>query len=269
MSSSKVGTILQSHGLCFPKAVHPPLNICSHHSSLCFFFFHCPHLSGIHLLSSSTHSSFLNSLLASASAPPQSGVHTWDKASFIQCRSDQVAPPLLCCSGLAGQSKMTLMTLPVLAASYTRSCHFSPAPSPPLLPTLCSAMLKLNNHAVLVLKSAIHSHVLSSRLASPNVWPVTASQYPCSKFVVSRFSRVKLFATPWTVAHQVPLSMEFSRQEYWSGLPFPSPGDLPKPGTEQCLLHCRQILYHLSHRETQGVNTPINQLITGLLNAHS
>ena len=38
--------------------------------------------------------------------------------------------------------------------------------------------------------------------------------------------------TPWTVARQVPLPMEFSRQEYWSGLPFPSPGDLPNPGTE-------------------------------------
>ena len=38
--------------------------------------------------------------------------------------------------------------------------------------------------------------------------------------------------TPWTVAHQAPLSMEFSRQEYWSGLPFPSPGDLPNSGTE-------------------------------------
>ena len=41
-----------------------------------------------------------------------------------------------------------------------------------------------------------------------------------------------LFATPWTVAHQAPLSMGFSRQEYWSGLPFPSPGDLPDPGIE-------------------------------------
>jgi len=40
------------------------------------------------------------------------------------------------------------------------------------------------------------------------------------------------FATPWTIAHQAPLSMEFSRQEYWSGLPFPSPGDLPDPGVE-------------------------------------
>ena len=37
-------------------------------------------------------------------------------------------------------------------------------------------------------------------------------------------------ATPWTVPHQTPLSVEFSRQEYWSGLPFPSPGDLPDPG---------------------------------------
>ena len=43
-------------------------------------------------------------------------------------------------------------------------------------------------------------------------------------------SRVRLFATPWTVAYQFPQSMEFSRQEYWSGLPFPSPGDLPNPG---------------------------------------
>ena len=41
-----------------------------------------------------------------------------------------------------------------------------------------------------------------------------------------------LFATPWTVARQAPLSMGFSRQEYWSGLPFPSPGDLPDPGIE-------------------------------------
>ena len=43
-------------------------------------------------------------------------------------------------------------------------------------------------------------------------------------------SRVRLFVTPWTVAYQTPLSMRFSRQEYWSGLPFPSPGDLPNPG---------------------------------------
>ena len=45
-------------------------------------------------------------------------------------------------------------------------------------------------------------------------------------------SRVQLFATLWTVAHQAPLSLGFSRQEYWSGLPFPPPGDVPDPGTE-------------------------------------
>ena len=50
--------------------------------------------------------------------------------------------------------------------------------------------------------------------------------------LLSRFSCVQLFATPWTAAYQAPLSMGFSRQEYWSGLPFPSPGDFPKPGIE-------------------------------------
>ena len=52
------------------------------------------------------------------------------------------------------------------------------------------------------------------------------------KVKVKSLSRVRLFATPWTVAHQAPLSMGFSKQEYWSGLPFPSPGDLPNPGIE-------------------------------------
>ena len=52
------------------------------------------------------------------------------------------------------------------------------------------------------------------------------------KVKVKSLSHVRLFATPWTVAHQSPPSMGFSRQEYWSGLPFPSPGDLPDPGIE-------------------------------------
>ena len=49
---------------------------------------------------------------------------------------------------------------------------------------------------------------------------------------VMSLSCVRLFVTPWTVAYQAPPSMGFSRQEYWSGLPFPSPGDLPDPGIE-------------------------------------
>ena len=50
--------------------------------------------------------------------------------------------------------------------------------------------------------------------------------------VPSVLSHVRLFIILWTVARQAPLSMEFSGQEYWSGLPFPSPGDLPDPGIE-------------------------------------
>ena len=56
-----------------------------------------------------------------------------------------------------------------------------------------------------------------------------------SRFLVKSLSRVRLFVTPWTVAYQAPPSMGFSRQERWSGLPFPAPGDLPdlgiKPGS--------------------------------------
>ena len=50
--------------------------------------------------------------------------------------------------------------------------------------------------------------------------------------MLSHFSCVQLSATPWTIARQAPLSVGFSRQEYWSGLPFPSVGDLPEPGIE-------------------------------------
>ena len=58
------------------------------------------------------------------------------------------------------------------------------------------------------------------------------------------FSHVQLFATLWTVAHQVPLSMRFSRQEFWSGLPCLPPGDLPDPGTEQVGSLPLWVLYH-------------------------
>ena len=62
-------------------------------------------------------------------------------------------------------------------------------------------------------------------LLLPGTLAILSSQH-------SSQSCVRLFATPWTVAHQAPLSVEFSRQEYWSGLPFPSTGDLPDPGIE-------------------------------------
>ena len=67
------------------------------------------------------------------------------------------------------------------------------------------------------------------------------------------FSPVCLFVTPWTVgAYHAPLSMGFSRQEYWNGLPFLSPRIFPTQGSNPGLLHCRQTLYRLSHQGSIG-----------------
>ena len=69
-----------------------------------------------------------------------------------------------------------------------------------------------------------------------------------SAYVLSHFSRVGLFVTLWTIAHQAPLSMGFSRHKYWNGLPCPPPGDLPNPGVKTMSLvsPCigRRVLYH-------------------------
>ena len=62
--------------------------------------------------------------------------------------------------------------------------------------------------------------------------------------MLSHFSHVRLLVTPWTVAHQAPLSMGFSRQEYWSGFPCPPPGIFPMLGLNPGLLLGRRILYH-------------------------
>ena len=68
---------------------------------------------------------------------------------------------------------------------------------------------------------------------------------------LSRFSCVQLCVTLWTAAHQALLSMGFCRQEYWSGLSFPSPGDLPNPGVElMSYVSCigRHVLYQLRYQ---------------------
>ena len=74
--------------------------------------------------------------------------------------------------------------------------------------------------------------------------------YALNLYNAQSWSHVQLFATPSTVACQAPLSLGFSRQEYWSGLPCPPLEDLPDPGIKRILLHllhCSQILYPLSH----------------------
>ena len=80
------------------------------------------------------------------------------------------------------------------------------------------------------------------------------------KLKLKPLSCVQLFAIPWIVAYQAPQSMGFSRQEYWSGLPFPSPGDLPNPGVEPGLLHFRQTLYCLSHQGRPYICTAIYKI---------
>ena len=69
------------------------------------------------------------------------------------------------------------------------------------------------------------------------------------------------FVTPWTVAHQAPMSMGFPKQECWSGLPFPSPGDLPAKDPDQNCISCigRWILYHQATREAPTyIKSPLN-----------
>ena len=83
--------------------------------------------------------------------------------------------------------------------------------------------------------------------------------------VLSHFSRVRLYATVWTVAHQAPLSLGFSRQEYWSGLPCPPPGDLPNPGIKTAFLMSPALADGFSTTELAGtLPTDIPQIATFL-----
>ena len=82
----------------------------------------------------------------------------------------------------------------------------------------------------------------------------------------SHFSGVRLYAALWTVACQAPLFMGFSRQEYWSRLPFPSPGDLPDQGMEPIsACNRRQILYSLNHLKSPKVNGKCGYSNTNML----
>ena len=90
------------------------------------------------------------------------------------------------------------------------------------------------NHVV----SNIWPHIITISLLAVRSKPETpinsnlVNKFLCSLLRASMLSHVQLFATPWAEAHLDSLSMEFSRQEHWSGLPFPPPGDLSDPGME-------------------------------------
>ena len=111
--------------------------------------------------------------------------------------------------------------------------------------TSCSATY-LPSHPIVSSTSGGDMHKSILLCQTPEIWGfVRAAEVKRKK--VKSLSHIRLFATPWTVAYQAPPSMGFSRQECWSGLPFPSPGDLSTQELNPGLLHCRQTLYCLSH----------------------
>ena len=113
------------------------------------------------------------------------------------------------CSGLPVPSPGALPDLEIEPGSSALQADFLPS-EPPGKPKLWKISVNSKTTALSLTNSAL---CLESLL-----------------LVCSSFSCVRLFATPWSVACQVPLSMEFSRQEHWSGLPFPTPGVLPNAG---------------------------------------
>ena len=117
--------------------------------------------------------------------------------------------------------------VPRAASPLRWGLHPVPLTAPPLCPQAsrgpCHRISLSLFQCVLNVKTPISLH---------NLYLIRGSHpQPCSSVLwVKSLSRVRFFATPWTIASQAPLSMGFSRQEYWSGLPFPSPGDLSNPG---------------------------------------
>ena len=90
-------------------------------------------------------------------------------------------------------------------------------------------------------------------------WPVFMIEW------VKLLSCVRLFATPWTVVYQAPQSTEFSRQEYWSGLPFPSPGDLPNRGMEPGSPELQADTLPSNHQGSPYISIKWMKLCEGLL----
>ena len=124
-----------------------------------------------------------------------------------------------------------------------------------LLSKINKEFLKFNNKKTTWLKNGpkvlratslnrIHTWQISMWKDTPNIWHQETQIKATVKYLLWKetqhascvLSCIRLFETPWTVAHQAPLSMEFSRWEYKSGLPLPPPGDLPDPGIESSSL---------------------------------
>ena len=101
---------------------------------------------------------------------------------------------------------------------------------------LKSILFTVSVWAFLIMEEQIALNGVQFKLWS-NRWKIHCFKARCTLYVLRHLSHVWLFMTPWTVACQDPLSKKFSRQEYWSGLPCPPPGDLPTQGSNPHLLH--------------------------------
>ena len=116
-----------------------------------------------------------------------------------------------------------------------RPSHSLPSPSPPSLNLSwiqCKIGFPSQDCFLLSWTSPPHLSTCLSFLHGFSYKLMFLFSFSSTHRKMKLLSRVWLFMTPWTVAHQVPLSMGFSREEYWNGLSFPSLGDLPDPGIE-------------------------------------
>ena len=111
------------------------------------------------------------------------------------------------------------------------------------------------DHAAYRADNMYHLTLYKKSLPTPGLYILDTSEMGMDPKIwlkiirkVKLLSRVWLFGSPWTVAYQAPLSMDFSRQEYWSGLPLLLEGIFPTQGSNPGLLHCRQMLYHLNQQ---------------------
>ena len=134
---------------------------------------------------------------------------------------------------------MTPLGYNLRRCSYSRSCKYwwmtlsvNFVPCGPLLPPWpwpCSPVSALQLQKIWVFLNVVEAIWLLN-LAFKSLMNISECVF--LSFFLSVAKLCPILATPWTVACQAPLSMGFSRQEYWSGLPFPPPGDLPNPGTK-------------------------------------
>ena len=132
-----------------------------------------------------------------------------------------------------------------VAKSQIRLSYWTATTESNLKDCIVFTLLKKSHHSVSLMTRERRIKVRSKR----HPWQQSSKSKPTINTKVKLLSRVRLFATPWTVAYNASPSMGFSRQEYWNGLPFPTPEDLPNPGIKPGSPTLQaETLYRMSHQ---------------------